>query len=68
MGPIAELHNILNDLHEKIKFTVETSYEKMNFLDIQMTAKNDKIITDIYFKSTDTHNYVPSNQLTLDIP
>ena len=59
MGPITELHNILNDLHERIKFTVETNYEKMNFLDIQMTAKNDKIITDIYFKPTDTHNYIP---------
>ena len=25
MGPITELHNILNNLHERIKFTVETN-------------------------------------------
>ena len=33
----------------------------MNFLDINMIAEKDKIITDIYFEPTDTHNYVPSN-------
>ena len=59
IGPITELHSILNSLHDSIKFTVETNYEKMNFLDIQMIVKNDKIITDIYFKPTDTQNYVP---------
>ena len=31
----------------------------MNFLDIHMIVQNDKIITDIYFKPTDTQNYVP---------
>ena len=59
MGPITELHSILNSLHDSIKFTVETNHEKMNFLDIQMIVQNDKIITDIYFKPTDTQSYVP---------
>ena len=58
IGPITELHNILNNLHENIKFTVETSYKRMNFLDIQMIIQGDKIITDIYHKPTDTQNYV----------
>ncbi len=59
MGPITDLHEILNSLHSSIKFTVETNYEKLSVLDIQMIVKDDKIITDIYYKPTDTQNYVP---------
>ena len=33
IGPITELHNILNNLHENIKFAVETNYNKINVLD-----------------------------------
>ena len=36
IGPITELHSILNNLHQNIKFTVETNYRGMNLLDIQI--------------------------------
>jgi len=55
-----ELHNMLNDLHPNIKFTMEANSSRMNFLDIQLLVAQDKIITDIYFKQTDTRNYVHS--------
>ena len=61
LGPVTQLHDILNSLHDNIKFTIETNHQQMNFLDIKMIAEKDKIITDIYFKPTDTHNYVPFN-------
>ena len=61
LGPVTQLHDILNSLHDKIKFTIETNHQQMNFLDIKMIAEKDKIITDIYFKPTDTHNYVRLN-------
>ena len=54
-----QLHEILNDLHPSIKFTMESSPNKMNFLDVQLLILNDKVITDIYYKPTDTQNYVP---------
>ena len=68
MGPITELHNILNDLHERIKFTVETNYEKMNFVDIQMTAKMIKLLQTFILSQQTPIIMSHSNQLTLDIP
>ena len=52
------LLNILQTLHEKIKFTVEKSNQEINFLDIKIIAKNNKITTDIYQKPTDSEQYV----------
>ena len=49
---------MLNDLHPNIKFTMEANSSRMNFLDIQLLVAQDKIITDIYLKPTDTRNYV----------
>ena len=59
IGPITELHNILNNSHQNIKFTVDTNYKRMNFLDIKIMKQADKIIIDIHHKPTDTQNYVP---------
>ena len=59
ISPIQELHNILNNLHPRIKCTMEYDQKEMNFLDINLKVKGKKIITDIYYKSTDTHNHVP---------
>ena len=60
LGPVTQLHNMLNELHHNIKFTIETNDQRMNFLDITMMAQEKKVITDIYYKPTDTHNYVPN--------
>ena len=59
ISPIQELHNILNNLHPRIKCTMEYDQKEMNFLDINLQVKGKKIITDIYYKSTDTYNHVP---------
>ena len=61
LGPVTQLHNILNELHHNIKFTIETNDQRMNFLDIAMMVQEKKVITDIYHKPTDTNNYVPFN-------
>ena len=62
---ICHENEMLNDLHQNIKFTMEANSNRMNFLDIQLLVALDKIITDIYFKPIDTRNYVhfkPCNQ------
>ena len=48
----------LNEFHTDIKFTYESSKESIAFLDLQVSVKNSKIITDLYVKSTDCHHYL----------
>ena len=38
---------------------MEYNKNEMNFLDIKMIVKGESIITDIFYKATDTLNYVP---------
>ena len=39
ISPIQEIHNILNNLHPRIKFTMEYDQKEMNFLDINLQVK-----------------------------
>ena len=55
---LVEFENKLNNLHEKFKFTKETSSTEIAFLDIRTYIQNDKILTDIYYKPTDTHQFL----------
>ena len=49
----------LNNCHDTIKFTLETSCLKINFLDITITKENDGTVsTNLYCKPTDSHNYL----------
>ena len=48
----------LNEFHTDIKFTYESSKESIAFLDLKVSVKNSKIITDLYVKSTDHHQYL----------
>ena len=49
----------LNNYHDTIKFTVETSLIRINFLDITITHENDlSVSTNLYCKPTDRHNYL----------
>ena len=57
-GDITTLHEILQNLHPNIKFTVETSKKEIPFLDILIIKNGCKIITDIYRKPTDTQQYL----------
>ena len=48
----------LNNFHPSIKFTCEYSCEKVNCLDVQVIVREGKLITDLHFKHTDSHQYL----------
>ena len=48
----------LNCYHSTIKFTVEYSRPKINFLNITVMKKGLQLFTDLYVKPTDTHQYL----------
>ncbi|XP_061194818.1 uncharacterized protein LOC133202982 [Saccostrea echinata] len=58
---LQEFHSILNNLHPSIKFTVEKSGLELPFLDILIIKEGRKIITDLYYKKTDSHQYLVFN-------
>ena len=51
----------INNIHPTIKFTADWSYSSVNFLDVKVIMKDGKIITDLYVKPTDTHQYLDSS-------
>ena len=51
----------LNGFHDSIKFTANYSKEKVEFLDVQVIAENGKLVTDLYVKETDTHQYLEAS-------
>lgn len=58
-GDLNEFHNILNQLDPNVKFTIESSAQEISFLDILLKRSEDnKIITDIFYKATDTKQYL----------
>ena len=52
---------IIYIIHPTIKFTADWSYSSVNFLDVKVIMKGGKIITDLYVKPTDTHQYLDSS-------
>ena len=52
---LLEFIDFLNSAHRSIKFTAEYSKETIHFLDVQVIKKDDRIVTDLYTKPTDTH-------------
>ena len=60
-GDVFEFHDLLNNLHPSIKFTMEQNYDGLAFLDIFVKRKGSSIITDIYYKPTDTKQYLDYN-------
>ena len=48
----------LNKSHPNLKFTYEKSKEKINILDVVIKIKEGRIITDLYCKPTDGHQYL----------
>jgi hypothetical protein len=58
---LQELHKFVEHLNAKvptIKFTVEISEMEVPFLDVKVKKINDKIVTDLYTKPTDSHDYL----------
>ena len=58
MEDINELHNLLQNLHPKIKFTMEHSSKELPFLDILIKDVNGQIVIDIYHKPTYTQHHL----------
>lgn len=58
---LTKFHMLLNSLHEKIKFTMEKSNEKLPFLDVLLYKDGKELHTDIFYKETDTHQYLNFN-------
>ena len=48
----------LNKFHTNLKFTYEKSKEKINFLDVVIKIKEGRVITDLYCKPTNGHQYL----------
>ena len=56
-----KLHVMLNSLHPDIKFTKEYSSGEQAFLDVMVRNTNGHIETDIYYKETDSKQYLLFN-------
>ena len=48
----------LNSFHPTIKFTAEWSRESVTFLDTKVIRDGNRLVTDLYTKPTDTHQYL----------
>ena len=53
-----EFFEYLNQFHPTIKFTMEKSFKKINYLDVTVSKNNNKLSTDLYTKETNTHQYL----------
>ena len=50
--------SFLNEIHPTIKFTCDHSFTSIPFLDVNVSLHNGKIVTDLYTKPTDKHQYL----------
>jgi hypothetical protein len=48
----------LNSCHPTIKFTFEYGTKNISFLDTSVSIQDGSLVTDLYTKPTDTHNYL----------
>ena len=56
---LGEFFDMLNNLDDNIKFTMENHTDKLPFLDIMvMKSEDGTISTDIFYKTTNTHLYL----------
>ena len=56
---LKEFLNFLNNIHPTIKFTMDYSSKKVDFLDVTITkSENGKLETNLYSKPTDTHQFL----------
>ncbi|MCG7874810.1 MAG: GIY-YIG nuclease family protein [Candidatus Thiodiazotropha endolucinida] len=58
MSDLVYFESVLNSLHEDIQFKMQQSTEKLPFLDVMVIKNGTAIITDIYFKTTDSKQYL----------
>ena len=56
-----ELENFMkesNSFRHHIKFTFESNIENINFLDVRINLSNGHLMTNMYVKPTDCHQYL----------
>ena len=51
----------INSIHPTINFTAYCSDSLVNFLDVKVILKDEKITVDLYLKPTETHQYLGSS-------
>ena len=52
------LHEILKNLHKDVSFTIQFSNVQQSFLDVLVPNKKGRIETDIFYKDTDSKQYL----------
>jgi len=60
-GSINRLHeflDLLNSICSSINFTMEIGYDKLCFLDVEISKVNNKLTTTVYSKPTNSHMYL----------
>ncbi len=64
-GTLIELKQFFHDLNhtrlKSIKFTMDYSNEKINFLDTTIRIENGSLVSNLYTKPTDSHSYLLYN-------
>ena len=57
-GSLEKFLNKLHSFHPTIKFTAEYSKETINFLDVNIRLVGRELMTDLFVKSPDTHQFL----------
>ena len=55
---LLEFNSWINNLHPRLKFTMEYSRSSIVFLDLRLTKGGPMVLTEMYSKSSDTHAYL----------
>ena len=55
---IKQFYNLINSLDEDFRFIFENLSRTLNFLDIQLKIINNTLVFDIYYKPTNSFNYL----------
>ncbi|KAJ8049337.1 hypothetical protein HOLleu_02040 [Holothuria leucospilota] len=55
---LTQFQNKMNTNHPTIKCTFDSSAESVQFLDVQITQRSNRLETQLYSKPTDSHAYL----------
>ena len=60
-GNFSIVLDVLNNLDPNLKFTTDECDDKISFLNLLVYKDDNRVLTDIFYKDTDTHDYLPHN-------
>ncbi|XP_062918361.1 chitinase domain-containing protein 1 isoform X1 [Mobula hypostoma] len=55
---LVDFINFASNFHPALKFTWSISDTSLSFLDLSVSTSGDSLSTDVYYKPTDSHNYL----------